>query len=213
MKAKYLIIFSFRYFIMSWQKNICLKKNVKLSIKKLEADPWATVANEFKVGDEVDGVVTKVLPYGAFVEIKPGVEGLVHISDFSWTKKKVNVAEYVKEGEKVKVRITDLHPEDRKLKLGIKQLVANPWETAEKDFAVGTVIKGKVVEVKPFGIFVEIADGIDAFVHSSDYSWVGEETPKLSNDFFNIFFNCSKLFVSFKEVEDIFDIISNNIDK
>jgi len=154
------------------------KRNVKLSIKKLEEDPWATVANEFKVDDEVEGTVTKVLPYGAFVEIKPGVEGLVHISDFSWTKKKVNVAEYVKEGEKVKVRITDLHPEDRKLKLGIKQLVANPWETAEKDFAVGTVIKGKVVEVKPFGIFVEIADGIDAFVHSSDYSWIGEETPK-----------------------------------
>lgn len=154
------------------------KRNVKLSIKKLEEDPWATVANEFKVNDEVEGTVTKVLPYGAFVEIKPGIEGLVHISDFSWTKKKVNVSDYVKEGEKVKVRITDLHPEDRKLKLGIKQLVANPWETAEKDFAVGTVIKGKIVEVKPFGIFVEIADGIDAFVHSSDYNWIGEETPK-----------------------------------
>jgi len=154
------------------------KRNVKLSIKKLEEDPWTTVANEFKVNDEVEGTVTKVLPYGAFVEIKPGIEGLVHISDFSWTKKKVNVSDYVKEGEKVKVRITDLHPEDRKLKLGIKQLVANPWETAEKDFAVGTVIKGKIVEVKPFGIFVEIADGIDAFVHSSDYNWIGEETPK-----------------------------------
>ena len=154
------------------------KKNVKLSIKRLEADPWATVADEFKVGDEVDGVVTKVLPYGAFVEIKAGVEGLVHISDFSWTKKKVNVAEYVKEGEKVKVKITDLHPEDRKLKLGIKQLVANPWDSAEKDYAVDTVIKGKVVEVKPFGIFVELTDGIDAFVHSSDYNWIGEETPK-----------------------------------
>lgn len=154
------------------------KRNVKLSIKKLEEDPWATVANEFKVNDEVEGTVTKVLPYGAFVEIKPGIEGLVHISDFSWTKKKVNVSDYVKEGEKVKVRITDLHPEDRKLKLGIKQLVANPWETAEKDFAIGTVIKGKIVEVKPFGIFVEIADGIDAFVHSSDYNWIGEETPK-----------------------------------
>ena len=154
------------------------KRNVKLSIKKLEEDPWAIVANEFKVNDEVEGTVTKVLPYGAFVEIKPGIEGLVHISDFSWTKKKVNVSDYVKEGEKVKVRITDLHPEDRKLKLGIKQLVANPWETAEKDFAVGTVIKGKIVEVKPFGIFVEIADGIDAFVHSSDYNWIGEETPK-----------------------------------
>ena len=154
------------------------KRNVKLSIKKLEEDPWATVANNFKVNDEVEGTVTKVLPYGAFVEIKPGIEGLVHISDFSWTKKKVNVSDYVKEGEKVKVRITDLHPEDRKLKLGIKQLVANPWETAEKDFAVGTIIKGKIVEVKPFGIFVEIADGIDAFVHSSDYNWIGEETPK-----------------------------------
>lgn len=154
------------------------KRNIKLSIKKLENDPWATVADEFKVDDEVEGIVTKVLPYGAFVEIKPGVEGLVHISDFSWTKKKVNVADYVKEGEKIKVRITDLHPEYRKLKLGIKQLVSNPWETAEKDLAVGTIIKGKVVEVKPFGIFVEIVDGIDAFVHSSDYNWVGEETPK-----------------------------------
>ena len=89
------------------------KRNVKLSIKKLEEDPWATVANEFKIDDEIEGTVTKVLPYGAFVEIKPGVEGLVHISDFSWTKKKVNVAEYVKEEEKVKVRITDLHPEER----------------------------------------------------------------------------------------------------
>ena len=154
------------------------KKNVKLSIKKLEADPWSTAANEFKTGDEVEGTVTRVLPYGAFVEIKAGIEGLVHISDFSWTKKKVNVADYVKEGEKVKVRIVELNPEDRKLKLGIKQLVANPWETAETDFAVGTTLKGKVVETKPFGIFVQVADGIDVFVHSSDYSWVGEETPR-----------------------------------
>ena len=154
------------------------KKNVKLSIKKLEADPWSTVANELKTGDEVEGTVTRVLAYGAFVEIKAGIEGLVHISDFSWTKKKVNVADYVKEGEKVKVRIVELNPEDRKLKLGIKQLVANPWETAETDFAVGTTLKGKVVETKPFGIFVQVADGIDVFVHSSDYSWVGEETPR-----------------------------------
>ena len=154
------------------------KKNVKLSIKKLEADPWSTAANEFKTGDEVEGTVTRVLAYGAFVEIKAGIEGLVHISDFSWTKKKVNVADYVKEGEKVKVRIVELNPEDRKLKLGIKQLVANPWETAETDFAVGTILKGKVVETKPFGIFVQVADGIDVFVHSSDYSWVGEETPR-----------------------------------
>ena len=154
------------------------KKNVKLSIKKLEADPWSTVANEFKTGDEVEGTVTRVLAYGAFVEIKAGIEGLVHISDFSWTKKKVNVADYVKEGEKVKVRIVELNPEDRKLNFGVVLLVAEPWDAGETDFAVGTTLKGKVVETKPFGIFVQVTDGIDVFVHSSDYSWVGEETPR-----------------------------------
>lgn len=154
------------------------KRNIKLSVKRLENDPWSTLESEYKVDDEVEALVTKVLPYGAFVEIKPGVEGLVHISDFSWTKKKVNISDYVKEGEKVKVRIIELNTADRKLKLGIKQLVANPWESAEKDFAVGTTLKGKVVEVKPFGIFVEIVDGVDAFIHVSDFTWPGEETVK-----------------------------------
>ncbi len=154
------------------------KKNIKLSIKKLEKDPWSSLEEEYKVGDEVDGVVTKVLQYGAFVEIKPGVEGLVHISDFSWTKKKLNISEFVKEGEKIKVKIVELNSEDRKLKLGLKQLVANPWENAETNFAVGEVLKGKVVEVKPFGIFVEIESGVDAFVHVSDFTWQGEEAVK-----------------------------------
>ena len=93
-------------------------------------------------------------------------------------KRKFKCCWICKRRRKSKVKITDLHPEDRKLKLGIKQLVANPWDSAEKDYAVDTVIKGKVVEVKPFGIFVELTDGIDAFVHSSDYNWIGEETPK-----------------------------------
>ena len=154
------------------------KKNLKLSIKKLGIDPWSTVAEKFAVGDVVDGVVTRVLNYGAFVEIATGIEGLVHISDFSWTKKKVNVSEYVKEGETIKVNIVELHPEERKLKLGIKQLVANPWENAEETFGVGQVVKAKVVEVKQFGIFAEITDGVDVFVHVSDYNWLGEEVPK-----------------------------------
>ena len=154
------------------------KRNLKLSIKKLGIDPWSTVAEKFAVGDVVDGVVTRVLNYGAFVEIATGVEGLVHISDFSWTKKKVNVSEYVKEGETIKVNIVELHPEERKLKLGIKQLVANPWENAEEAFGVGQVVKAKVVEVKQFGIFAEITDGVDVFVHVSDYNWLGEEVPK-----------------------------------
>lgn len=154
------------------------KKNIKLSIKKLEKDPWSSLEKEYKVGDEVDGVVTKVLQYGAFVEIKPGVEGLVHVSDFSWTKKKLNISEFVKEGEKIKVKIVELNSAERKLKLGLKQLVANPWENAETNFAVGEVLKGKVVEVKPFGIFVEIENGVDAFVHVSDFTWQGEEAVK-----------------------------------
>ena len=154
------------------------KRNLKLSIKKLGIDPWSTVAEKFAVGAVVDGVVTRVLNYGAFVEIATGIEGLVHISDFSWTKKKVNVSEYVKEGETIKVNIVELHPEERKLKLGIKQLVANPWENAEETFGVGQVVKAKVVEVKQFGIFAEITDGVDVFVHVSDYNWLGEEVPK-----------------------------------
>lgn len=157
-----------------------VKKNIKLSIKRLEKDPWLTVEEEFPVGAEVDGVVTKVLSYGAFVEIKPGVEGLVHVSDFSWTRKKIAISDYVKEGEKIKVKITELNVADRKLKLGIKQLVADPWENAETEFAVGKVFKGKVVEVKPFGIFVEMVEGVDAFIHSSDFFWQGEEAVKFA---------------------------------
>ncbi|MBS9776207.1 MAG: bifunctional 4-hydroxy-3-methylbut-2-enyl diphosphate reductase/30S ribosomal protein S1 [Fusobacterium sp.] len=153
------------------------KKNIKLSVKKLEKDPWTTI-EDLKVGDELDVTVTKVLAYGAFVEVKPGVEGLVHISDFTWTKKRVNVSDFVKEGEKIKVRVIDLQIPERKLKLGIKQLVANPWEEAETKFAVGTVFKGKVVEVKNFGMFVQIEEGVDAFVHCSDYNWIGEEAVK-----------------------------------
>lgn len=154
------------------------KKNIKLSIKKLEKDPWKNLAEEFKIGDVVDGIVTKVLVYGAFIEIKPGVEGLVHVSDFSWTKKKVNVSDYVKEGEKIKVKIIDLQEDSRKLKLGIRQLVANPWDNAEELFGIGKVLKGKVVEVKPFGMFVSVEDNVDAFVHVSDYNWIGEENVK-----------------------------------
>lgn len=155
-----------------------VKKNVKLSIKKLEKDPWADISEEYKIGDEVEATVIKVLPYGAFVEIKKGVEGLVHVSDFSWTKKKINISDFVKEGEKVKVKIVELNPEDRKLKLGIKQLVANPWENAEENFGIGKILKGKVVEIKPFGMFVSVEDGVDAFVHVSDYHWAGEEAVK-----------------------------------
>lgn len=151
------------------------KRNLKLSIKELTRNPWDIVTEKYSVGSEVEGKVTRIVNYGAFVEIIPGVEGLVHSSDFSWVKKKVNVNSYVKVGDTVKVVITELTPDDRRLKLGIKQLSLNPWENAEDKFAVGSVLEGKVIEVKPFGIFVQVEEGVDGFIHNSDFAWSGNK--------------------------------------
>ncbi|MGL4210125.1 MAG: S1 RNA-binding domain-containing protein, partial [Cetobacterium somerae] len=151
------------------------KRNVKLSIKSLTKNPWDIVAENNSIGQEVTGKVTRIVNYGAFVELLPGVEGLIHSSDFSWTSKKVNVNNFVKVGDEVKVVITELSPKERKLKLGIKQLSSNPWEGAENKFAVGTILTGTVVEVKPFGIFVQVEEGVDGFIHNSDFAWSGNK--------------------------------------
>ncbi|WP_448821936.1 S1 RNA-binding domain-containing protein, partial [Cetobacterium sp.] len=143
--------------------------------KALTRNPWDIVAENNSVGQEVAGKVTRIANYGAFVELLPGVEGLIHSSDFSWTSKKVNVNNFVKVGDEVKVVITELSPKERKLKLGIKQLSANPWENAENKFAVGTILTGDVVEVKPFGIFVQVEEGVDGFIHNSDFAWTGNK--------------------------------------
>ena len=151
------------------------KRNIKLSIKALTKNPWETLAEEYSIGDEVLGKVTRVVNYGAFVELIPGVEGLVHSSDFSWINKKVNVNNYVKVGDEIKVVITELNKDERKLKLGIKQLSANPWQDATEKYAVGKTLIGEVVEVKPFGIFVQVEEGVDGFIHNSDFSWTGNK--------------------------------------
>ncbi|MEG1183042.1 MAG: S1 RNA-binding domain-containing protein [Cetobacterium sp.] len=151
------------------------KRNLKLSIKALTKNPWETLAENYSVGNEVSGKVTRVVNYGAFVEIIPGVEGLVHSSDFSWINKKVNVNNFVKVGDEVKVIITELNKAERKLKLGIKQLSSNPWAKAAEKYSVGTVVSGKVVEVKPFGVFVQIEEGVDGFIHNSDFAWSGNK--------------------------------------
>lgn len=149
------------------------KRNLKLSIKELSKNPWETLVENYSVGSEVTGKVTRIVNYGAFVEILPGVEGLVHSSDFSWVKKKVNVNSFVKVGDEVKVVITELNKEAKRLKLGIKQLSSNPWEDAENKYAVGTALNGVVVEIKPFGIFVQVEEGVDGFIHNSDFAWAG----------------------------------------
>lgn len=156
------------------------KKNVKLSIKALTRNPWEVIAETVGVDSVVDGKVTKLLPYGAFVEIADGVEGLVHMSDFTWNKKKVNLGEFVQVGDNIKVRVLEFVPAERKLKLGIKQLCENPWDSAKERFAVGKELTAKVLEVKPFGLFAEVEPGVDVFIHQSDYNWQGEVNKKFS---------------------------------
>ncbi len=151
------------------------KKNIKLSIKSLTRNPWDIAAESFKVDDVVDGKVNKILQYGALIELIDGVEGLVHISDLTWNKKKLSVTEFLKVGDIVKVKILELKPESRKLKLGVKQLSIDPWEEATTKYAVGNKVSGKVAEVKPYGIFVEVEDGIDVFVHQADFCWTGNK--------------------------------------
>lgn len=156
------------------------KKNVKLSIKALTRNPWEVAAEQYAVDSVIEGKVTKILPYGVFVEIADGVEGLVHMSDFTWNKKRVSLNEFVQVGDIVKVKVLEFQPAERKLKLGIKQLSENPWDSAETRLAVGTQLTGKVLEVKPFGLFAEVEPGVDVFIHQSDYNWQGEENKKFA---------------------------------
>lgn len=151
------------------------KKNVKLSLKALVRNPWDIAAETIAVDSVLDGKVTKILQYGILVEVIDGVEGLIHNSDFTWNRKKINVNDFAKIGDTVKVKVLEFKPENRKLKLGIKQLSVDPWEKAEEAYKVGTKLSGKVAEIKPYGVFVEIEEGIDVFIHQSDFSWVGNK--------------------------------------
>lgn len=152
------------------------KRNIKLSVKAMTRNPWEILEENYKVGDVAEGKVTRIVNYGAFVEIVPGIEGLLHISDFSWIIKKININNYVKVGDIIKVYITEINKDENRLKLGIKQLSENPWENASEKFALGKRFEGNVIDVKPFGIFVQIEEGVDAFIHNSDFAWVGNRS-------------------------------------
>lgn len=155
------------------------KRNLKLSIKGLSKNPWVLLQETHKIGDEVEGKVTRTTPYGIFVEIIPGVEGLVHVSDFTWTKKKVTVSDYAKIGDTVKVLLMELDANGRKLKLGIKQLTQDPWAEATEKFKIGTKLQGKILEIKNFGLFVEVENQVDAFIHQSEINWPGDNTTNV----------------------------------
>ena len=147
------------------------KKRIALGLKQLTPHPWDALDPNLKVGDKVKGKVVVMADYGAFIEIAPGVEGLIHVSEMSWSQHLRSAQDFMKVGDEVEAVILTLSREERKMSLGIKQLKPDPWETVETKYAVGTRHTAKVRNFTNFGVFVEIEEGIDGLIHISDISW------------------------------------------
>jgi len=147
------------------------KSRVYLGLKQLQSHPWDNIQEKYKVGDKVSGKVVSLTDYGAFIEIQKGIEGLIHISEMSWTQHITNPSQMVTMGQLVEAQILNIDFENRKLSLGMKQLTPNPWQSLLDKFPVGTKQKGKVCNITNFGIFVELEEGVDGLVHISDLSW------------------------------------------
>jgi small subunit ribosomal protein S1 len=147
------------------------KERISLGIKQLSPDPWHTVAEKYPAGTRVQGKVISLMDYGAFVELESGIEGLIHISEMSWTKKIAHPSKILQVGQTVDVVVLNVDPGHRRISLGLKQVMANPWEEAKEKYPVGSVVKGPVRNITDFGIFVGIEEGIDGLVHISDLHW------------------------------------------
>jgi small subunit ribosomal protein S1 len=147
------------------------KKRIALGLKQLNAHPWDALDTNLKVGDKVTGKVVVMADYGAFVEIAPGVEGLIHVSEMSWSQHLRSAQDFLKVGDEVETVILTLDRDERKMSLGIKQLKSDPWENIEERYAVGSKHTAKVRNFTNFGVFVEIEEGVDGLIHISDLSW------------------------------------------
>jgi small subunit ribosomal protein S1 len=157
-------------------------QRISLGMKQLEADPWQGVEKKYPPGTKFTGRVTNITDYGAFVELEPGIEGLVHVSEMSWTKKNVHPGKIVSTSQEVEVMVLDVDPQKRRISLGLKQTLANPWEAFVEQAPVGTELEGEVKNITEFGLFVGLPGDIDGMVHLSDLDWSrsGEEAI---NDF------------------------------
>ena len=147
------------------------KERVSLGLKQLTPNPWEDIEKRFPVGDHVKGKITKLVPYGAFVEVAEGVEGLIHVSELSWTKRITRPSDVLELGQDVEAVVLGINIEEQKISLGVRQLEPNPWENVESRFPIGSQIKGEVRNLTPYGAFIELEDGIDGMVHVSDLSW------------------------------------------
>jgi small subunit ribosomal protein S1 len=147
------------------------KQRISLGRKQLLPDPWATVPERFPVGTRVQGKVVGVTDYGAFVQIEPGVEGLVHVSEMSWSKRTKHPSKVVKAGDEVDVVVLEVKTDQRRISLGLKQTLADPWGAAAEKYTVGTIVTGRIRNLADFGAFVEIEEGMEGLIHISDVSW------------------------------------------
>ncbi|HEX8196047.1 MAG TPA: 30S ribosomal protein S1 [Pyrinomonadaceae bacterium] len=146
------------------------KERVSLGLKQLQPDPWTSIEERYPINAKLRGRVSSVTDYGAFIELEPGVEGLVHVSEMSWSKRAKHPKNIVKVGDEVEVQVLRLDPKDRRVSLGMKQVMANPWETIYERFRIGQQIKGRVRNLTEFGAFVELEEGVDGLVHVTDIS-------------------------------------------
>jgi len=146
-------------------------QRISLGIKQLESDPWQTVGSKFSVGMKLRGTVTNIADYGAFVELDSGIEGLVHVSEMSWTKKNVHPGKIISTSQEIEVMVLEIDPAKRRIALGIKQCMENPWSMVASDRPVGSEFEGEVRNITEFGLFIAVSDDLDGMVHMSDLSW------------------------------------------
>jgi len=147
------------------------KQRVSLGFKQLTPDPWLDASERYPIGAHVKGRVISVTDYGAFIELEQGIEGLVHVSEMTWSKRMKHPSKIVNVGDQVEAVVLNVNPQERRISLGLKQLESNPWETLHEKFPVGSIVEGKVRNLTDFGAFIEIEDGIDGLVHVSNLSW------------------------------------------
>jgi small subunit ribosomal protein S1 len=147
------------------------KERVSLGLKQKMTNPWDNIESKFPVGQKVKGKVVSLVPYGAFVQLEPGVEGLVHVTELSWTKRVAKPSDVLKQDQEIEAVVLGINREEQKISLGIRQLESNPWDNAEGKYKVGSHVKGKVRNLTSYGAFVELEEGIDGMVHVSDMSW------------------------------------------
>lgn len=148
-----------------------VKGRVSLGLKQLAPDPWEKIAAQYQIGQQLNGRVVSITDYGAFVEIEPGIEGLVHVSEMAWSRRMKHPSKIVKVGDRVEVRILDLNGGQRRISLSLRQTLPDPWTTIDQRYSPGQMVEGRVRNLTEFGAFVEIEDGIDALIHISDLSW------------------------------------------